>query len=266
MSDATTKCPYCAEEIPADAIKCRYCREFLDEAAQGGDAKQKRWYQRTSVTLVVAAALAVFGLGFIHIVTGSNLDLPFYMEWKDSFGFSETFVNIDKITRMPWMFAKAEYPIGCHMLQKRGYIESDKAFERRTKREIEKLTAGLYNEATIEPGQSHHLPQACLNSDETERLRACQIAYPIADGLAAAGISFGEFLDRLSHSRTSPSVLTQSTDGKTVVTIREGTEALSLLFDCDASRGVCTITGGEIGDQEIASDMALAVMMSVTGQ
>jgi phage shock protein PspC (stress-responsive transcriptional regulator) len=41
MSDVPTKrCPYCAEEIRAEAIKCRWCGTQL-----GGSPLQRNWYR-----------------------------------------------------------------------------------------------------------------------------------------------------------------------------------------------------------------------------
>ena len=52
------KCPYCAEEIQEDAVKCRFCGEFLDDSYK----PKTKWYQSTAtivIGLIVAGPFAL---------------------------------------------------------------------------------------------------------------------------------------------------------------------------------------------------------------
>ncbi|UCC97784.1 MAG: tetratricopeptide repeat protein [Phycisphaerales bacterium] len=100
--------------------------------------KPKKWHERTSVTLCIAAGLVVIGLGFVHIITGviSPYSLPFDIVRKDVFGYRETFVNATKIRALPYLVAKTRYPLGCKALQKADYLPSGKVFETRTIRHL----------------------------------------------------------------------------------------------------------------------------------
>jgi len=103
--------------------------------------KQRRKWPKiaAAVVLLVAAMIIVAGFGFVHVINGSSLSVPHFI-LKGSFGYNETFVNIDKITGMPWVFAKLKYPIGCKVLQDNGHIESNEAFAQRVKGNYETNT------------------------------------------------------------------------------------------------------------------------------
>ncbi len=73
------KCPFCAEDILSDAVKCKHCGEWLNKQTVDSSTEQKKQEKQEQFSKVVPTGKFIF----LSVITFGIYELVwFYRNWK----------------------------------------------------------------------------------------------------------------------------------------------------------------------------------------